>query len=253
MQLYKILEILDQIAPFATAEEWDNVGLMVGDPAWDIDSILVALDPSQEVIAAAGSASIDLILTHHPLFFQGVSHISLSEVIGQKIAMLLETHTAQVSMHTNLDKAPGGVADTLSAFLRLEDVSTSGMLRYGTIGSSLPLNDWLASLPVKNARLVDAGRDVLRVCACPGSGAEFWHDAMLQGCDTFVTGDVRYHTALDARESGLNIVDLGHFGTEVIVLHPLADSLREVLPELEIHIFEGSDIFINFTSKESED
>ncbi|MBN1636242.1 MAG: Nif3-like dinuclear metal center hexameric protein [Deltaproteobacteria bacterium] len=253
MQLCKILEILDQIAPFETAAEWDNVGLMVGDPAWDIGSILVALDPSQEVIASAGSASIDLILTHHPLFFQGVSHINLSEVIGQKVAMLLETHTALVSMHTNLDKSPGGVADTLSTFLRLEEVQTSGMLRYGTIGSSLPLDEWVASLPAGNARIVDAGRDVLRVCACPGSGAEFWREAMRQGCDTFVTGDVRYHTALDARESGLNIVDLGHFGSEAIIVQPLADRLRKVFPELEIHIFEGSDIFINLTSKESED
>ena len=70
MTLKDLLRVLDTIAPFDTAEEWDNVGLMVGDPDSEIRSILVALDPSREAIEAALGSAADLLLTHHPLMIR---------------------------------------------------------------------------------------------------------------------------------------------------------------------------------------
>jgi len=73
----------------------------------------------------------------------------------------------------------------------------------------------------------------------------YLNDALSLGCDTFVTGDVRYHAALDAREAGVNIVDLGHFATEQIAIAPLAEKLRSELQDLSIYTHRAKDVFMN--------
>jgi dinuclear metal center YbgI/SA1388 family protein len=243
MLLKDILTVLDSIAPFETAEEWDNVGLMVGDSGSEVHSILVALDPSIEVIKAAKGSDIDLILTHHPLMLHPIRYLDIREGISKKIALLIESRINLVSMHTNLDNAPGGVADELASSLGLKDVRPFGALRIGTIGTHKPLDGWLKSLPIRNAHFIDAGRDVCMVGACPGSGMEYWYQAWQMGCDTFVTGDVRYHAAYDALDAGLNVVDLGHFSTEEIIIRPLAEKLKQRLKGLNVRAHTTRDIF----------
>jgi dinuclear metal center YbgI/SA1388 family protein len=239
MILKDVMAVLDTIAPFEAAEEWDNVGLMVGDLESPINSVLVALDPSLEVIHTAKEAGIDLILTHHPLIFQPIARIDLQDVIAKKIAMLILTRINLISMHTNLDKAPGGVADELAKRLALNDVSVNGSMRVGSISMPATLNNWITALRVRSARLVDTGRDVSMVAVCPGSGMEYWKHALSLGCDTFVTGDVRYH----AKEAGMNVVDLGHFGTEEIIVTPLAERLKQELKGVAVHAHQGRDVF----------
>ncbi len=243
MMLKEVMIVLDMIAPFEAAEEWDNVGLMVGDPCSEIKSVLVALDPTLEVIEAARETGMDLILTHHPLIFKPISRIDLKDMIAKKIAMLLEARINLVSMHTNLDKAPGGVADELAKMLGLHDISNYGSLRVGSIKMPTPLGGWVHTLPVKSARLIDVGRDVLMVGVCPGSGMDYWQQAREMGCDTFVTGDVRHHAGLDARESSMNVLDLGHFGSEEIIIKPLTERLKQELKGIAVHAYQGRDIF----------
>ena len=246
MMLKDVIAVLDTIAPFEGAQEWDNVGLMVGDVESPINSVLVALDPSLEVIHKAKEARIDLILTHHPLILQPIIRIDLQDVIAKKIAMLILTRINLISMHTNLDKAPGGVADELAKRLGLNDVRSDGYMRIGSINKPVPLNDWITALRVRSARLIDTGRDVSMVALCPGSGMEYWKQALSLGCDTFVTGDVRYHAGLDAKEAGMNVVDLGHFGTEEIIVIPLAERLKQELKGVAVHAHQGRDVFIPY-------
>ncbi|MCD6569170.1 MAG: Nif3-like dinuclear metal center hexameric protein [Deltaproteobacteria bacterium] len=245
MRLREILDKLEDIAPFDTAQEWDNVGLMLGDPDQEIGSVLVALDPTLETISFARERSIDLIVTHHPLIFNPIKKIDLSFPIGKKIALLIKGDIALVSLHTNLDIAQGGVADLLARSLGLLRITTNGMIRAGYIERSTLLEEWVRSLSAlcrEDIRIVDAYRDVYKVCVCPGSGMDLWQDAYEAGCDTFVTGDVTYHRALDAFEAGLNIVDLGHFGTEEIIVRPLANILTQRLPDVDIIAMEGKSL-----------
>lgn len=246
MQLQDILTILDSIAPFNTAEQWDNVGLMVGDPCQEIKSILVSLDPSFEAIDAARAADINLIISHHPLIFTPLKRIDLRrDRISRKIGTLIQSGIALVSMHTNLDASTGGVADVLAERLSLQGVQAFGSMRYGTITEAMPLDSWAKSLPFDTIRIVDARLPVKNVCSCPGSGMGYLGDAQSLGCDTLVTGDVRYHAALDAREAGVNIVDLGHFATEQVAIAPLAERLRITLQGLPIYAHRAKDVFIN--------
>ncbi|HRV34804.1 MAG TPA: Nif3-like dinuclear metal center hexameric protein [Desulfomonilia bacterium] len=243
MLLKDVLTVLDTIAPFDTAEPWDNAGLMVGDPFQEVRSVLVALDPSTQVIHAAREGGMDLIITHHPLIFSPLKRIDLQDNASRRIALLIRASIALVSMHTNLDAAAGGVADELAASLSLKDVQSFGAMRAGMLGDARELSPWARGLPFETVRLVDAGRPVRSVCACPGSGMDYIGQAIDWGCDTFVTGDVRYHAALDAKEAGINVVDLGHFATEEIIIAPLAKRLGRELPGLAIQAYGAQDVF----------
>jgi dinuclear metal center YbgI/SA1388 family protein len=117
-----IIEIIDTIAPFQLAEEWDNVGLQVGDPSAQVSRIMVSLDAGDEAIDAAIAAQCQLLLTHHPLFFRPLQTISLADPSGARIGRALRNSLSIVSLHTNFDIAEGGVNDLLAA--RLEVLST---------------------------------------------------------------------------------------------------------------------------------
>jgi dinuclear metal center YbgI/SA1388 family protein len=112
-----IIGIINKIAPFARAEEWDNVGLQVGDPAGPAGKIMVALDPGRDAVEEAVAHGCRLLLTHHPLIFTPLKKIALSEPAGQLIALTIRNNLAVVSLHTNLDVAPGGVNDFLAGLL----------------------------------------------------------------------------------------------------------------------------------------
>ncbi len=241
MNLRQIIKKLDGIAPFETAEEWDNSGLMVGHPDAEISRAVVALDATRAAIAFARNNHADLIITHHPLIFKPLPNLDLSAVLPDKLATLITSGIAVVSLHTNLDAAAGGVADTLADFLGLQEVEGAGPFRTGRLASAADLGNWAAKIGA--ARVVDGGRPVLRVGLCPGSGMDYWKQALDSGCDTFVTGDVRYHQALDAQEAGFNVVDLGHFGSEHLIVKPLAAGLRQTLAGIEILEFNAQDIF----------
>ncbi len=243
MMLKDVIAVLDAIAPFETAEEWDNVGLMVGNEESMIKSVLLALDPSMEVLCAGKESGIDLILTHHPLIFQPIARLDMQDLIARKISLLINARINLVSLHTNLDKAPGGVADELAKRLALRDLRTYGSMRTGSIKTPVTLREWIRDLGFCNVRIIESDKVVSRVAVCPGSGMEYWKQAHHLGCDTFVTGDVRYHAGLDAKEMGMNVVDLGHFGTEEIIIAPLAERLQKELKGVAVHAYQGRDIF----------
>jgi dinuclear metal center YbgI/SA1388 family protein len=117
-----IIGVMKKIAPPNLAESWDNVGLQIGDPTWPVQRIWVALDPIPEVIQAAINQNIDLIITHHPLFFQPIKSIDLSKPESKIIADAISHKIAIYSAHTNLDKVTGGINDLLANKLNLLDI-----------------------------------------------------------------------------------------------------------------------------------
>jgi dinuclear metal center YbgI/SA1388 family protein len=115
-----ILGIINKFAPFGSAEEWDNVGLQVGDPAAPVERIMVALDPLKDSIEAAVAAGCSLLLTHHPFIFKPLKRISTADPLGSLIALALRNNLAVIALHTNLDIASGGVNDLLAQLLGVE-------------------------------------------------------------------------------------------------------------------------------------
>ena len=118
----KILKIIDQLAPFDTASSWDNSGLLLGGESKTVDRILIALDITEGVIDEAIEDGFDLIITHHPLIFSPLKHITLEDRIGKLLFRLIQNDIAVIAAHTNLDKSSVGINAFLAEQYGLESV-----------------------------------------------------------------------------------------------------------------------------------
>ncbi len=238
MLLREWIEILEQIAPPELKESWDNVGLMVGDETEEIHSVLFALDATEEVVEEALSLGCNLIVTHHPLIFQPLS--SLNRQRDAKLFRLIENHVNVYSMHTNLDCARDGVNDRLAECFDLQDTKVlcsdeeTGLGRIGRLREKMSFETFLtlvkSVLNIKYVRYVgDLNRDIRTVAVLGGAGGDYLSHAVQEGADVMVTSEIKHHIALYAQESGMALVDAGHFETENIVFEPLMEQLRPLV------------------------
>lgn len=238
----EIFGYLDTLAPRELAMDWDNCGLQIGSRNLAVSKILVALDPFEDVCQEAISTGAQLIVTHHPLFFDPIKAVTDETAIGRAAAMLIHSGISLYSCHTDLDVAPGGVNDCLARVLGLESIETFGsenLLRRGNIPEQ-PLSEFLgavkARLSCPGLRYVDAGKPCRKIAVGGGACADAIPDAVGAGCDTFVTSDIRYNRFWDASDLGLNLIDAGHFYTENPVCAYLAEKIQVHFPELTVQI-----------------
>ncbi len=231
---------IEALAPLSLAESWDRPGLQLGDPQAHLSTVVVALDPSPAAVTLALARGAELLVTHHPLFLEPLHRLDLSTPQGRKIRDLLCGGVAVYAAHTNLDRARGGVNDRLAARLGLEEVEDLGaepdgrpaLGRVGRLAAPRRLGEFAReaarALGAPTARVVgDPDRRVERVAVCGGSGASLWPAARAAGAQVLVTGDVRHHAALDAREAGMALVDVGHATGERVAVEILAGVVRD--------------------------
>ena len=237
-----IFDFLNMKAPVETKLDFDNVGLLAGSRDWPVESALLALEITGEVIEEARAMKAGLVLSHHPLFFE-LKAISSEVPQGKKVMDLLTAGIAAICMHTNLDAADGGVNDALAAALGLGDArpyEPEHICRLGTLPEAMPLEAFLhrakERLGCAGLRYVDGGRPVCLVAVGGGSCGSMLEETVLTGCDTFVTADVKHDQFLRAKELGLNLIDAGHFNTENTVIPVLRDWLAAEFPSLRLKI-----------------
>ena len=238
-----LVELLEELMPSNLAEDWDNVGLMLGRKGKTVKKILLALDLSKEVVEQAVAQKIDLIVTHHPAIFKKLKRVVDNDWQQELLLTLAEDGIAVYSAHTNLDCVSTGVNDVLAKLLKLEDIEvlddSNGLGRIGVVEEA-SLVEYAqvvkATLKADYVVIGDAGKQVRKVAVCGGAGSDLIDLALAKGADTLVTGDVKYHSAQQAVFSGLNIIDAGHQPTELPVLEKLADrlSLRFVERHMDV-------------------
>jgi dinuclear metal center YbgI/SA1388 family protein len=346
----QFIQILDRIAPPRLAEAWDQIGLQVGSRDWVVNKVWTALDPLPEVVAMACENDVELLITHHPLFFKSINCIDCDTPSGRIAEMALSNRMAIFSAHTNLDSVSGGVNDVLArrmaltkvqvladsanvdayklvVFAPLDDeqiildslfkmdagrlgaysccsfrssgtgtflpgdgaspfVGENGVLsevkesrieilvnqndlnrvvnalkmihpyehmvydvyplrhqddrtglgRVGQLVTTLTVRDLSLMLKTElNLSTIkisgDPDRVVKTVAVCSGSGAGLMKAALAVGAQAYVSGDLGYHTARDAQQAGLSLIDVGHFSSEHPVIHVLAASIRDAIKE----------------------
>lgn len=246
----EVLQYLGTIAPPFMQESWDNCGLLCGRRDKEVKKILVALDPFRNVVEAAITGNVDLLVTHHPLIFgDGLKAVNDCTETGRNVMALIAHDIAAINAHTNWDQAPGGVNDCLAAQLGLSQVQVIrpqgvdehgrewGLLRRGKVPrQTLPefLSLVKKALDCDGLRYVSSGQDVHHVAVGGGSCGSELQDAFQAGCDTFVTADVKYNQFRDALDLGVNLIDAGHFHTENPSMVVLADLLRKAFPDTEV-------------------
>lgn len=241
----EVEKALFELAPRELAQDWDNVGLLVGDPEGMVSAVLVALDVTETVAREAEELGAGLIVAHHPVMncaWHPVQTIRGDDPQGRLLLRLIRSRTAAICMHTNLDAAAGGVNDALARALGLAEVEPlgeDGIGRVGTLPEEMALSAFLPlvrqRLRPNGIRYVSAGRSVRRVAVGGGACGEYALRALELGCDTFVTADIKYNGFLDAGELGLNLLDAGHYPTENVVCPAVVRYLARCFPGLTIH------------------
>lgn len=230
---------LDSWAPFRYAQSWDNSGLQLGSPDASADRLLVALDPSSDVVEEARTLGCGCLVTHHPLLMHPILTVRTDSWPGNIIAGALLAGITIIAAHTNLDSAYEGTNARLRDLIGLKETQPieaegkfSGDVRYlgmglsGTLPRALPLHELAGRLSRDlgtSVRIIgDAEKPVSRASICTGSGGGLIGQVLVAGSDVYITGDIKYHDAKLAEERGLAIVDIGHFASEKLVLEPLA-------------------------------
>ena len=232
----------------ALAESWDAVGLVCGDPAETVHSVLFAVDPTAAVVDEAVAAGVDLVVTHHPLLLTPVHGVPADDPKGRLVHRLVRAGAGLFVAHTNADRAPEhGVNDALAAVLGLRDPVPlqpdavrpgAGLGRLGTLDPE-PLGAFAArvaaALPATAGGVRAAGdpdRVVRTVAVCGGSGGSLVDAAAAAGADVLLTSDLKHHAVSEALEAGgPALVDVAHWASEWPWLPRAADVLRRDLGE----------------------
>ena len=249
----EIYEFINSVAPFDIQEGFDNAGFLVGRRDQEVTKILVSLDITHAVVEEAAQWGAQLIVAHQPVIFGGVQAVTDQTVTGRVLLNWAEKGIAAICAHTNLDAVEGGVNDALALRLGLTGIGQLkqggvdgqgrpyGIGRVGTVHRpGLSAREYAAFVKEKlgssDVRFVDGGRPVQRVAVGGGACGSMMEDVIAQGCDTFVTADVKYDQFLEAKALGLNLLDAGHFPTENVVCGPWARWLSETFRDVEVRL-----------------
>ncbi len=254
-----ICDFLESFAPTDLAENWDNVGLIVGDPGLPVTKIMTCLTvtpPSADEAIARGA---DLIVSHHPLPFRPLNRLTTIETPSQLLWKLIRAGVSIYSPHTGFDSATSGINQLLGERLGLSGLrplvpSTGdspveaeaevliGAGRHGRLAAPVTISAFAESIKRSfglDAVKVVAGGDglatpVQHVAVACGSGGSFLNKAIENGCDTFVTGETTFHTCLEAQARNVSLVLTGHYASERFAVEVLADTLAAEFSGLEI-------------------
>lgn len=243
MKVSDVLKFLNEKAPFETAMSYDNVGLLVGDSNMEITGICCCLDITHGIIEEAADKGANLIISHHPVIFDGLK--SLKE--WNPAVEMIRKNIAAIAMHTNFDIAPNGVNDTLVELLEFESAGildiTHGNIGYGAICdigleySPKSLAEHCKNkLDLECVRYSRENRSIKRIAVCCGGGVDrdIMRLARENNCDAIISGDIKHNFWIEAENCGMTLIDAGHFGTEKFAANLLAKLLTEPFREVPV-------------------
>jgi len=228
-------ELTSAIESFAPLDEYldiDSSGVQIRTGSGVLERILVCLEVNDDVIDEAIEEGADVIITHHPLIFYPVSSIESGDVPGRYIIRLLENGISVYSSHLPFDFCETGNNAYLAKLLGLLDADTkSGRFPEPvSLEKACDLVEKALDLPGGFIRVVDGGREsISKVGFCTGAGGDMIRDALNDGCDLFITGDLKLHEAQYAKARGISVIDAGHYGTEKIFTENFAAQLSRKL------------------------
>ena len=228
-----ILREIGRLAPFDTAEDFDNVGLLIGGDG-EVERCLVTLDVTARTIAEAVLNNCTLILSHHPVIFHAMKRIPADSVQG----LLLRNGITVISAHTNVDKAL--LNDRLADILGIRklgvmpgsgDCACIGLPPEKGMTASALARFCKEKLAGKGVRVYDTGLEIEKLALCCGGGGSFVYDLPDDvGC--LISGDMKHDQVVEAVNRGVSLIDLGHFETERHFIPMMTELLSEAFPEV---------------------
>ena len=244
-----IINILESIAPLELAEVWDNCGLQVGSKCGKVSKIYLSLDPTLENIQNAIKHNASLIITHHPLTITGFKNIDLDSYIGKIVSLCIKNNLSLFSYHTNFDSAEGCLNDFFASKIGIKDTKPlvsskdekAGLGRIGYLPKSIKLKTLIkkikTDLNIKTLKVIgNLENEIKKVALNTGSGSSLVKNFLETSADLYISGDIRYHDALNIVEEKRCCIDAGHFGTEVFFVDLVYDILKTKLKEKNIKL-----------------
>lgn len=257
MKCYDVIDKLSILSPLHFAQTWDNVGLLVGRKDREIEKVFIALDATDAAIEACIFSGAQMLLTHHPLIFSPLKHLTTDDFIGRRIYRLIEHDICYYAMHTNFDIM--GMADCAADELKLrnrdvlqityeDDISKEGFGRIGRLPGMMSLAECAEYVKrvfqIPNVKIFGDLESVVETAAIlPGSGKSAIDEAIYKGADVLITGDVDHHSGIDAVAKGLAIIDAGHYGVEKIFLPYMKEYFHRELKGLDVALEEPAEPF----------
>lgn len=243
MKICDIFKFLNSLYPVNTAEDFDNVGLLIGSGEAEVSSCVVTLDCTKSAVKRAIEQGAKLIITHHPVIFEPIKTLPQNSIPS----LCIKNGISVISMHTNMDKAEDGVNFALCKRLGLKNVKPffgyDGFpLLKGDLKEEMSadaLAEYLKNALGGNVRYNALENTIKTVALCCGSGGSFLFDAIENGCDALITGDVKHNVFVDAQNEDFPVFDAGHFYTEDVITEPLCDMLRKEFSSLAVIPFHG--------------
>ena len=237
IEVKNVIDILEKFAPLDLAESWDNTGWQINLNNPKANKLLICLSLTPKILSQAIEQGCDFIVAHHPLIFSGIKKIEYKTVTQKLIVDCIKNNIQVYCAHTNLDCAQGGVNDTLCEKLGLTPIETiENFVKIAQLPEKMSLDSFILKLKISlNApkiKLINPNfiQEVKKVALCSGSGGDFINK--IKDVDVFVTGDIKYHTALEVQD--MVLIDAGHFETEKIILQTLKNVLHDVAKDIVI-------------------
>ncbi len=242
-----VFDFLNSKFPVTDACDFDNVGILVGDSDMEVKGVLVALDCTVNAVKKAEKIGANLIVTHHPVIFDGIKTVNEDSVVFE----LLTNNIAVISMHTNYDVGKGGLNDFLCEKLGLSDVkkfkADDGYLLNSAVSPISDPEELAENIKTTlgfSCRFV-LGRPIKNVLVCSGSGGEFINDTLKYGFDALITADVKHNQFVTALNHNITLIDAGHFATENICVDAFSSLIKSRFNGLNVQKFDDMKIKFN--------
>ena len=240
MTVQWLYDWLNAYAPFDTAEEFDNPGLLTGRMEQEVTGVLLALDCTPQTVREAVALNANVIITHHPLMFSPVHTLREDHFEAGILCELIRGSIALIAAHTNLDKAPGGINDALAQRLGLSQIVGEGFVRVGELPHPMNAGELAAYCGEKLNTVVrltgSPETQIIRLGMCSGAGSGEWKEALQWGAQAFLSGEVKHHVAIEAAFAGIPMLEAGHYATENPGMDRLADALQKAADEVQYNL-----------------
>lgn len=240
MQIKEIIDAIEAFAPLSLQESWDNSGVQVGRVDVESTGVLLTLDITEYAVTEATRMGINLIVSHHPLLFDGLKSITSMTAEGRIVMTSIANGITIYSSHTPMDSCAGGINDVIASKLGLCDVevlvpsTADPSVGIGRVGE-LPCDMTVDQFVVKLQEIFDLhgiefcaseGTTIRRVAICSGSGGSLLENAILSGADSYICGDLKYHDF--GRATGrMSLFDIGHYESEICVTDIFMDIISK--------------------------
>jgi dinuclear metal center YbgI/SA1388 family protein len=248
----EVLRALEQFAPLPLQESWDNAGLQIGLTETEVSGALLCLDVNEDIVGEALRKGCNLIVSHHPLLFRGLKQISDTDDVQRTVWKAVSNGLCIISMHTNLDNAPGGVNHRIAQRLGLANVSflaprnvDGTMCGSGVVGEMETAMEAAEFVSFVKRRMEAQSaacnellkRPIRRVAICGGAGDFMIDEAVKAGADAFLTGEMHYHQYF-GYEQKVQICVIGHYESEHFTTEIFREIMESTCPDIRTEIAE---------------